>query len=160
MIMDCGCNDNGCVVATDVCPSCNNKGKSVRPTTIKHLIKSDVIKALPTLEEFFFCETPSCDVIYFHPLRNLIFYKKDVKVRVGIKETEPPIPLCYCFGWTKEKIAQEIEQFGKTKAIEEITTKVKAGECKCEITNPSGRCCLGTVRKVVKELLKSRSHEG
>ncbi len=31
-----------------------------------------------------------------------------------------------------------------------ITQRVKAGECRCEETNPSGGCCLGNVSKAIK----------
>ncbi len=31
-----------------------------------------------------------------------------------------------------------------------ITERVKAGECRCEETNPSGGCCLGAVAKAIK----------
>lgn len=77
-------------------------------------------------------------------------HKKDIKVRVGIKETENPIPVCYCFGWTSERIFNQIKQLGYSTAVQEISDKVKAGECVCEIKNPSGRCCLGEVNKTVK----------
>jgi mercuric ion transport protein len=74
-----------------------------------------------------------------------------LRLESAIKETEDPIPVCYCFGWTQEKIFSQIKQLGRSSAVEEISAKVKAGECACEINNPSGSCCLGEVNKVVKK---------
>ncbi len=60
-------------------------------------------------------------------------------------------PLDYCFGWTPERIFEQIRQSGHSTAVQEISAKVKARECACDIKNPSGRCCLGNVNKVVKK---------
>ncbi|MGB9856263.1 MAG: hypothetical protein ACPLKS_06940 [Caldisericum exile] len=88
--------------------------------------------------------------MYFSNKQNLYLHKENVKVRVGIKEIEDPIPVCYCFGWTQEKIFNEIRQLGHSTAFQEITDKVKAGECACEINNLSGRHCLGEMNKIIK----------
>ena len=41
-------------------------------------------------------------------------------------------------------------KFLKPKLDVELNQKVKAGECRCEETNPSGGCCLGSVAKAIK----------
>jgi len=134
-----------------ICKECGNKGKSVKEITLKSLVRSQKLEAIKNLDGFLFCETPTCKVVYFNNETQVPYlHKEDVKVRVGIKETEDPIPVCYCFGWTREKIFDQIEQQGYSTAVHEISAKVKAGECACEINNPSGRCCLGEVNKVVK----------
>ncbi|MDD5615713.1 MAG: hypothetical protein PHH85_05875 [Candidatus Methanoperedens sp.] len=133
------------------CKECGNKGKPVSEITLKSLVKEPVIETIESLDGFCFCETPTCGVVYFNNEQQAYLHKEDVKVRVGIKETESPIPVCYCFGWTQEKIFEQIKQQGKSTAVKEISAKVKAGECECERKNPSGRCCLGEVTKVVKK---------
>jgi hypothetical protein len=60
-----------------------------------------------------FCETPDCPVVYFAPDDGSVFHKPDLTVRVGIKETEPPIPLCYCFGFTREMLWSELAHNGQ-----------------------------------------------
>jgi len=73
-------------------------------------------------------------------------------VPVGLKEqANPNAPVCYCFGWTPQKIVGEIETTGKSTAIDRIKAQVKAGNCYCEVTNPQGACCLGNVAQAVKE---------
>lgn len=77
--------------------------------------------------------------------------KRDLQVRVGVKEADAPRPVCYCFGHTVESICEEIERTGKSTVVANITAKVKAGECRCSTMNPKGTCCLGDVNQVVKE---------
>lgn len=83
-----------------ICRECGNKGKSVKEITLKSLVRSQKLEAIKNLDGFFFCETPTCKVVYFNNEQQVYLRKEDVKVRVGIKETEDPIPVCYCFGWT------------------------------------------------------------
>ena len=71
-------------------------------------------------------------------------------VRVGIKETGDPIPLCYCFNYDRKAVHDDIRRNSNTDIQKNITQRVKAGECRCEETNPSGGCCLGNVSRAIK----------
>ena len=62
-----------------------------------------------------------------------------------------PIPLCYCFGYDRKAVRDDIQRLGKTDILKIITQRVKAGECICEMTNPSGGCCLGEVSRAIKQ---------
>ncbi len=139
---------------SDICKECGNNGKSVSEITLKSLVKDSKFEDITNFTGFHFCETPTCNVVYFNNEQNFYLHKEDVKVRVGIKETEDPIPVCYCFGWTQERIFNQIKQQGYSTVIQEISAKVKAGECACEINNPSGRCCLEEVKKVIERGMK------
>ena len=134
----------------DVCPICKDKAKEVSPITIKSLVKNEYIKELLSIEDFFYCQTPNCEVIYFKP--NEIIKQEHLIKEVGIKEWSSPKTVCYCFNWTKEKISDEISKFGKTNAIEDISGKMNSIGCDCEHQNSSGKCCLKDVKKVIKEL--------
>src|SRR5215470_5202689 len=81
----------------DFCPACGEKGKAVATLTVKSLVGGH-IRVLATAS-FSFCRTAACDVVYFS--QEAVFRKPDIKVRVGIKETEDPVPLCYCFDYTQ-----------------------------------------------------------
>jgi NAD(P)H-nitrite reductase large subunit len=80
-----------------------------------------------------------------------LFRRNDLSVRVGLKEKQDPIPVCYCFGFTRQDIASEIRENGKPTIPDKIKAEVKAGRCACEVKNPSGKCCLGNVTKVIQE---------
>lgn len=135
---------------TTICKECSGKGKPVSEITIESLVKEPVLEAIESLNGFYYCETPTCKVVYFDNEQQVYLHKEYMKIRVGIKEIKDPIPVCYCFGWTQERIFEQIKQQGYSTAIQEIGAKVKSGECECEIKNPSGRCCLDNVYKVVK----------
>ena len=73
-----------------------------------------------------------------------------LSVRVGIKETDDPIPLCYCFGYDRKAVHDDICRNGNTDIQKVITQRVKDGECRCDETNPCGGCCLGNVSSAIK----------
>ena len=131
------------------CPQCQELGKSVKRITLGSLVKPERRPQIPLQDEFCFCRNPSCNVVYLQP-NKIILRKEDLSVKVGIKEPgDPTAPVCYCFGWTPQKIQAEIKTTGKSTAIEQIKAQVKAGNCYCEVTNPQGSCCLGNVAKAV-----------
>ena len=134
----------------DICPVCKNKAKEVSAITVKSLVKSEYLKELSSVKDFFYCQTPNCEVIYFKP--NEIIIQEHLIKEVGIKEWSSPKTVCYCFNWTKEKISDEVNKLGKTNAIGDISEKMNSIGCDCEHKNPSGKCCLKDVKKVIKEL--------
>lgn len=138
------------------CPACRQRGNAVGRLTLGALLKPDRRPHIPNQPGFYFCKTATCDVVYFL-LGRPLFRKDDLSVRVGLKAPDDPtVPLCYCFGWTSQKIRAEIEATGKSTAVEQITAHVKAGNCYCEVTNPQGSCCLGNVAQAVKKAMGGR----
>jgi len=137
---------------TECCPACSTKGKKVAPLTVRALVKPE-LKNQVRDETYRFCESPTCDVVYFseqHPEQR--FHRADIRVRVGQKETTPPIQVCYCFDWTTDDIERELRLTGATTIPERIKRMVQQGYCQCETMNPQGSCCLGNVNKAVKEV--------
>ncbi|WP_201352741.1 putative iron-sulfur cluster-binding metallochaperone [Hydrogenimonas urashimensis] len=126
-----------------VCPQCGKAAQTVPAVTLKYLLKSEAKAALETLEGFRFCKTSECGVVYFRD--DIILWEDDLTVPVGIKEGTIPAMLCYCFGWSREKMADEIARTGKSHALEEIKARIKDSGCCCKILNPSGRCCLADI---------------
>jgi len=137
------------------CRVCGRKGKPVGRRTLEHLLVESAVAQLAD-GSYFFCATPGCSVVYFSNEADSYFHKTDVKVRVGLKETEDPVPLCYCFGITEKMVREEIMATGQTSVPRYIREQIKAGRCACEIKNPSGRCCLGLVLEAVRRALEKR----
>jgi Zinc binding domain len=135
------------------CPRCGARGQTVGRETLAALLTRD---ALARLQDgpYFFDRSPDCEVVNFSNETDAHFSKRDLRVRVGIKESDPPIPICYCFGHTIRSARSEIQATGRSTVAAQITKEIKAGNCACEVKNPSGRCCLGEVNKAVKELLR------
>ncbi|GBE34372.1 hypothetical protein BMS3Bbin06_00895 [bacterium BMS3Bbin06] len=88
-----------------------------------------------------------------------VFYKEDLTVRVGIKEESPPRPICYCFNHSVEEIFDEARRTGKSTVIDDIKSRIKSDGCSCEVKNPQGSCCLGTVKPFVNEALRQFGKE-
>ncbi len=133
------------------CPACGQKGKAVKPITVQSLLTDKATAGASRTDGFRFCAEPACDVAYFHPETGERFARTDVRVRIGQKETEPPRPICYCFNHTIEEIETEVAATGTSRIPEEIAAKCRQGLDRCEETNPRGSCCLGTVRRALKE---------
>jgi len=142
--------DGACAFPTGkpgACPSCGKKGKPVAVLTVKSLVRDHT--RVPSSVSYSFCRTTECDVVYFSD--QAVFRKPDLKVRVGIKETADPVPLCYCFDYSREDVRRHIESTGRTTILEEIKAEVQSGFCACEVKNPSGACCLGDVTRAIQE---------
>ncbi len=145
--------DEACTLPTskpEVCPSCGKKGRPVPVLTVKSLVRDHM--RVPASVSYSFCRTADCEVVYFSD--QAVFKKPDLKVRVGIKETTDPIPLCYCFAYSREDVHRDIESTGSTTILEEIKAEVQGGFCACEVKNPSGACCLGDITRAIQEAKK------
>lgn len=130
------------------CPHCGREGQPVDRTTVQALLKPEAL-GMVNGGQYAFCETPDCPVVYY-AADGPAFEKHHVRVRVGLKETEDPVTVCYCFGVTERMIREDIQRTGRSSASARIRLEVKEGHCRCEVENPSGRCCLGEVRQAEK----------
>lgn len=139
------------VAADERCGRCGEKGRRVLRETMESLLKPEALERLADVS-YSFDRTPECDVVYFSNEADSYFHKDDLTVRVGLKEAESPIPLCYCFGHTAESAREEIVATGRSTVAEKITAEVQAGNCSCEVKNPSGNCCLGDVNRAVHQI--------
>ncbi len=83
-------------------------------------------------------------------MRTVRLSKADLRVRVGLKETADPVPVCYCFGFTEGMLLEEIQTIGHSSIPQRIAAEIKADNCACEVRNPQGSCCLGNVKAAVK----------
>ena len=104
-----------------------------------------------------FCDSQGCDVVYFSENGDTTFTRSQLKVPVGVKETSGERPLCYCFGHSVAGITEELRLKGRSNALDDIRSKMEDPGCRCEVENPSGSCCLGSVTKgiqIAREELK------
>lgn len=138
------------------CPVSAARGQPVgRRTVAALLVDAGGVGEGP----FFFCPDPACDVVYFDTDGRETYGKARLNVRVGLKETDDPIPVCYCFDVTVARLRDEIELAGSTNTPAWIKAKVAAGECACETKNPQGSCCLGDVNRAVRAIQETRRGE-
>jgi hypothetical protein len=135
-----------------LCPCNGSKGKPIKLITLKSLLQPMALEQLDPQQAYFFCAHAECPIVYFSEVGQK-FTTDDVKVSVFQKEQRDAIPVCYCFGWSRQRIRDEIQQRGESRAIASITAHIKAKRCGCEVNNPQGLCCLENVRSVIQEVM-------
>ncbi|MDP2735606.1 MAG: (2Fe-2S)-binding protein [bacterium] len=131
------------------CPGCGVSGKRVKTITLRSLLHPGMVLEIGN-KAYFFCGSPDCNTVYFTEDGSRTFSKTDLTVRVGVKESSQPKPVCYCFGHSIEEIFDEVERTGKSTVIADIRRRITSEGCSCETKNPQGACCLGTVEGVVR----------
>ena len=143
--------------AVMTCPSNGARSKRVDALTVKSLVRKLPLRMPNT--QYYFCDASDCELVYFALDREAPrFRREDLVVRVGAKETTDPIPICYCFGFTRQDIWDEIGSTRKSTLAERIKAEVEAGHCACEVKNPSGKCCLGEVTQTARVKLSQKGN--
>ena len=132
------------------CPKSGTAGKRMERITLESLLLLDYQSHIGS-GQWFFCSAAECPVVYFDAQGETL-EKSALSVRVGIKESESPRPLCYCFEHSAEELEAEVAATGTSTVPDSITEKCRQGLHKCEVKNPAGRCCLGVIRATVKGL--------
>jgi hypothetical protein len=152
----CSINANsGTAPAVMPCPENGSRSKRVDALTVKSLVRKLPLGMPDT--QYYFCDASDCEVVYFAlDAEAPMFRREDLFVRVGAKETTDPIPVCYCFGFTRKDIEKEIVETGRSTVADRIKTEVNAGNCACEVKNPSGKCCLGDVARTTRATLSRK----
>ena len=119
------------------CPVNGQSYARVDIKTILHQIKHPWKIELPD-QGYYFCDDPSCDVVYFGEDRRTLI-RNDIRIEVGQKSRYEDKSICYCFDvhlsdLETDNALQEIKSF--------VTKQTRNGGCDCVIRNPSGKCCL------------------
>jgi hypothetical protein len=127
------------------CPVTGVIGRPVDTITLKALLRPPGLATLDPLAQHYYCPDPGCDTVYFGAGRT--FVRTDVDVPVLAKEPAGDVPVCYCFGWTRDRL-----RAAGSVAAQEIRGHIAAGRCGCEVNNPQGACCLGDVERVIRGL--------
>lgn len=133
------------------CPHDRSQGKSVKVLTLKSLLIPQALERLNPQVAYRFCSSASCPIVYFSAEGDR-FTTGDLKVPVFQKDPGQEVPVCYCFGWTRQRIQHDLSQEGQTSALAVITAHIQAGRCGCEVNNPQGSCCLKNVRDYAERL--------
>jgi hypothetical protein len=124
--------------------------KPVELLTLKSMLLPESLAELDVHQTYRFCTSSNCHVVYFGD-KNARFITEDLWIPVFQKDPGEDVNVCYCFGWTRAKVGEEIRNTGKSTVAPSISAHIKAGRCACEVNNPQGSCCLGNVAAVFKE---------
>jgi hypothetical protein len=138
-----------------LCPVSRTIGSKVDLITVKALLTGRGLRRLEG-KAYRFCPEPNCDVVYFDREADSVFEECDLEVRVGQKQSDDSIPVCYCFDFSVADLRKDIAAEGETGIPAMIAAEVRAGHCACEVRNPQGTCCLGNVNSAVRRLQADR----
>lgn len=130
------------------CPVSLGIGRRVGWTTVAAL----TIGTAPPRQEIWLCRDANCDVVYFGS-RGLELRASDVRSVPGFKVGSDGLA-CYCFQTSRQTIEDEVRTRGSSPSLEFIRTQVREKGCACEVRNPTGRCCLEDIRRMVEETSK------
>jgi hypothetical protein len=134
------------------CHRCGGASRPVTRKTVLLMLRQELLDEVGEAE-YRFCSSPDCRVVYFTESSARYFTTKDLRVRVGLKEREGEIPLCYCFGFDESDAREEIESTGQSSIPQRIAALIRQRMCACPARNPSGACCLGEVNRAIKRLM-------
>jgi hypothetical protein len=133
-----------------VCPGCGQEGKPVQGQTVKAMLAVSLSNLVGN--DYLFCRTASCNVVYFSKDGYQIFSKSQIRERVYQKEPQSgDVFVCYCFRHTVGEISNAAPKTLK-EIIIEINAGVQAGQCACDLRNPQGSCCLGNIHKLIRQV--------
>ena len=121
--------------------------------TVGALARPEVEAPRLAAKHYRFCETRTCPVVFFSA-EGAVIERAGVRVAVHQKEAGPDVPLCYCFGYTRARLAQE-----RDAVLAFVSAEVKARRCACDVKNHTGRCCLGDLRRFLRAVPPDRPEE-
>jgi hypothetical protein len=134
--------------AAAVCPQCGQKGKAVQGQTVKSLLSVSLHSVQDAV--YFFCRTLPCPVVYYSADGASIFTTSQLRERVYQKEPgADDVNVCYCFRHTAGEIRGASAE-KRAWILEDINSGIRDNQCACDLRNPQGSCCLGSVRDLMK----------
>lgn len=129
------------------CPWCGVRGHNVDRLTVAALTTGVV----PANQRYWLCRQLACEAVYFGEDATVIT-AADMTVAPGFKSKAAEALVCYCFRHRRGDLEAELAAGSETTIPDRITAEVQAGNCACEVRNPSGKCCLGEVQRVIQEI--------
>lgn len=124
------------------CPECGTTGHPVGPAPVRPHAP-DVVD-----RPWSYCPNEPCQVVFF--IDHETIDDDHVITRVGSKARSKPEPVCFCFAHTAADIAADLAEHGRSIINESVKTAVADGLCACEHLNPSGKCCLPSIRRALQ----------
>ncbi|MDH3355727.1 MAG: hypothetical protein OEL79_10995 [Chromatiales bacterium] len=124
------------------CPVCKQPGQPIDSITPRHTLRTQFRSDLHERSEYFFCENPQCDCVYFNSIDAQHFITEQLINRVTCKDPSKETPLCYCFKITKGDVINEHQISGNSSVLKQIEEKMAERPCFCNKSNPRGLCCI------------------
>jgi hypothetical protein len=121
------------------CPGNGRPAAPVQLRTVKAMLQPTALRRIGR-EQHYYCTDARCAIVYFSE-SGARYGVDDVAVALADKQPGPPRLVCYCFGYV-EALPAVANGGAEPEVLGAIRAHVKAGQCACDVKNPSGRCCL------------------
>ena len=141
--MSCCCSGD-LPPATLECPQCGISCKNISMKTIFHQVKFPDILDIDN-DSYYYCADKTCSVGYFSQEGKTIS-KNQLRAFTELENNK----LCYCFDINTEQYVNSLKNETADTIKNFVIQKTKAGDCACEIRNPSGQCCLAKFKQLEK----------
>jgi hypothetical protein len=141
---DCCCPSTS-TKTKQICPECGATCKSVGIPTLYHQVRFPENQSI-VIDTYYFCPAKTCSIAYFSSTDNII-PKQLLRSYQAIQNDA----ICYCFDINAEQYLSALKDRRAEPIKAFVTQRTKAGECACEIRNPSGLCCLANFKRFENE---------
>ena len=129
------------------CPKCGAIGRKTSLTTLEYQINAT---PPPSQDDWFFCRTPSCSIVYFSSPTVTPIPLNSLQKTPFPKSDSPNRLVCFCFNHTVKDILDDILINSTSTIKTEISKLCRNGLNDCLQLNPEGRCCLGNIATVLR----------
>ncbi|GAB4418204.1 MAG: hypothetical protein OHK0056_27520 [Bacteriovoracaceae bacterium] len=58
--------------------------------------------------------------------------------------------LCYCFQFSEDDLKNALNENREAEFIVEINSRIRSQGCDCENLNPTGKCCIPSIKKIIE----------
>ena len=146
---------------TAPCPECESEAGQIATETVRNVVEPFSNQEVADGVQYRLCETTGCPIAYFSNELDQRFEVDAIRVTANFKleDDERPYPLCYCFGYGKDEVYEDVAENGETDIDDWIAERVQTEECACRWKSPLGSCCLGNVRSAIAEAKDARGNE-
>lgn len=127
------------------CAECGSTCISVGMPTLYHQVRFPENQSLIP-DGYYFCPSKTCPVAYFSIVGNIVS-KSHLRSYSAIQKDA----LCYCFDIDADQYLSALRDQRAAPIKAFVIQRTKAGECACEIRNPSGQCCLANFKSLASD---------
>ncbi|MEM9423954.1 MAG: hypothetical protein AAF975_04095 [Spirochaetota bacterium] len=145
----CGCaggerGEGGRAVRS--CPRCGSQSHPVKAELPGNILKAAYTGANPNL-----CLNPTCEVCYFDPETNEVFYNKDCETGIWFKEDAPNHYICYCEKISEREIIETVVETGLDDLGSVMLYLRENISEDCELKQPAGVSCNRYVQETIEK---------
>ena len=135
------------------CPNCGIDAVQITTETVRNMVEPFGNQEVEDDVQYRICEAQECRVVNFDDELGQQFGIDVIRERSNFKldRDAEPHPLCYCFGYDKAHLSEDIVEYCATNIDEWITERVQAEKCACRYKSPLGSCYLSNVREAIAE---------